>query len=129
MDAVAVGSVAAGFGIVEGIEALFPGVGWLAEVPTGAAEAITLGIVSLASGNAESSGLSLQTLNNGYLKKLGINGHAFKQRVLGKKAPIAEWDIVEDKKTGELYLERKSGANKGTLVSTDENINDYKKDE
>jgi hypothetical protein len=36
--------------------------------------------------------------------------HEFKQDILGKRAPIAQYDVYVDTNTGNIYLNSKSGA-------------------
>jgi hypothetical protein len=56
--------------------------------------------------------LNLEKVDDGYLKKKGIDAHELKQEIYGKKAKIAEYDIYVDKNTGELYTQRKPQFNK-----------------
>ena len=49
----------------------------------------------------------LDKVDDSYLKKKGIDAHQLKKDVYGKKAKIAEYDIYVNKKTGELYTQRK----------------------
>ena len=44
-----------------------------------------------------------------YLKRKGIDAHELKKDFLGRKAPIAEYDIYVNKDTGELFIFKKGG--------------------
>ena len=54
----------------------------------------------------------LDKVNDSYLKKKGIDAHQLKKDVYGKKTKVAEYDIYVNKKTGELYTQRKPQYNK-----------------
>lgn len=64
-------------------------------------------------GKAETEGDSkaeipdLDKVDDKYLKKKGVDAHHLKKDIYGKKAKVAEYDIYVDKKTGELYTQRK----------------------
>ncbi len=54
----------------------------------------------------------LDKVKDSYLKRKGIDAHELKKEVYGKKAKVAEYDIYVDKKTGQLYTQRKPQYNK-----------------
>ena len=62
-------------------------------------------------GDTESS---FNKLKDGYLKRKGIDAHKIKEDFMGKKAPIAHWDLYKDKKTGEIVIFKKGGKGSGT---------------
>ena len=59
-------------------------------------------------------------VKDNYLKKNGIDAHELKKDFLGRKAPIAEYDIYVNKDTGELFIFKKGG--KGVGIPTGEFI-------
>lgn len=59
-------------------------------------------------------------VKDNYLKKNGIDAHELKKDFLGRKAPIAEYDIYVNKDTGELFIFKKGG--KGIGIPTGEFI-------
>ena len=48
-------------------------------------------------------------VKDNYLKRKGIDAHELKKDFLGRKAPIAEYDIYVNKDTGELFIFKKGG--------------------
>ena len=52
-------------------------------------------------------------VKDSYLKKKGIDAHELKKDFLGKKAPIAQYDIYVNKDTGELFIFMKGGKGEG----------------
>lgn len=54
----------------------------------------------------------LDIVKDSYLKKKGIDPHKLKKDIYGKKAKVSEYDIYVDKKTGQLYTQRKPQYNK-----------------
>lgn len=54
----------------------------------------------------------LDKVKDSYLEKKGIDAHELKKGIYGKKAKVAEYDIYVDKKTGQLYTQRKPQYNK-----------------
>jgi len=56
---------------------------------------------------------NINKIDDGYLKKQGIDAHELKQEVLGKKAKIAQYDLYADKKTGEIFVYKKGGKGEG----------------
>ena len=59
-------------------------------------------------------------VKDNYLKRKGIDAHELKKDFLGRKAPIAEYDIYVNKDTGELFIFKKGG--KGIGIPTGEFI-------
>ena len=57
-------------------------------------------------------------VEDNYLKKKGIDAHELKKDIIGKKAPIAHYDIYINKDTGELFIFEKAG--KGVGIPTEE---------
>lgn len=72
--------------------------------------AFSFGKFAMASGNG------FKTLSDKYLKGKGIDAHALKKEYLGRKAPIAQFDIVRDTRTHELLLLRKGPS--GSTIPT-----------
>lgn len=52
---------------------------------------------------------SLKKMDQNYLKKKGIDAHAFKKDILGKDAKISSWDINIDASTDQVLLISKNG--------------------
>ncbi len=52
-------------------------------------------------------------VKDNYLKRKGIDAHELKKDFLGKKAPIAQYDIYVNKDTGELFIFKKRGKGEG----------------
>ena len=59
-------------------------------------------------------------VKDNYLKRKGIDAHELKKDFLGRKAPIAQYDIYVNKNTGELFIFKKGG--KGGGIPTGEFI-------
>jgi len=70
-------------------------------------------ILGMTGGKGDSNAkLDLDKVDDSYLKKKGVDAHQLKKDIYGKKAKVAEYDIYVDKKTGELYTQRKPQYNK-----------------
>lgn len=65
-----------------------------------------------SSKNSSNSGNYIKVKDK-YLKNRGIDAHQLKKDVLGRRAPISEYDIYMDKDTGELFIFRKGGQGVG----------------
>ena len=74
----------------------------------------------LAKSNGSSKSSNINKVDDKYLKKNGIDAHELKYDILGKKAPISQYDIYVDKATGELLIFKKGG--KGVGIPTGEFI-------
>ena len=59
-------------------------------------------------------------VKDNYLKRKGIDAHELKKDFLGRKAPIAQYDIYVNKNTGELFIFKKG--RKGGGIPTGEFI-------
>jgi RHS repeat-associated protein len=59
---------------------------------------------------------NFKILNNNVLKQAGIDAHALKMEYLGKKAPIAQWDLYKETITNEILILKKGGV--GTPIRT-----------
>jgi filamentous hemagglutinin len=44
---------------------------------------------------------------------MGLDAHAIKQEFLGKKAPIAQYDLYVNNGTKEIYIFKKGGKGEG----------------
>jgi RHS repeat-associated protein len=81
------------------------------------------GVESQGPGQSESEPVgSFTKVKDSYLKKLGIDAHAFKKGILGSGAPISHFDIYKDG-NGDLYLLTKDGS-KSNAIPTYVNIDD-----
>lgn len=52
---------------------------------------------------------NVKVINSKVLKKHGIDAHALKRDIVGKKAKIAEYDLYKHTKTGEVLIFKKGG--------------------
>lgn len=68
----------------------------------------------------ETAGGNYNKVKDNYLKQNGIDTHELKRDMLGRKAPIAQYDIYVNKDTGELFIFGKGG--KGVGIPTGEFI-------
>lgn len=77
--------------------------------------------VSLGVGAMMPSGRGgLQKIDTKYLDKQGINAHALKKEVLGRRIKGGHYDFYQDKATGRVYLLRRGG--RGKPIDTEINI-------
>lgn len=58
----------------------------------------------------------IDKISGDYLKKKNIDAEEFKKEYLGRKAPIAHYDLYKNKSTKEIWIMRKRG--KGTPIQT-----------
>ena len=73
-------------------------------------------------GAAAKSYANVKKIPENFLIRKGIDPHALKQEFLGKKAPIAHYDLYKETSTGEILIFMKKG--KGFPIFTGININD-----
>ncbi|MCH1939865.1 polymorphic toxin type 33 domain-containing protein [Holdemania massiliensis] len=74
------------------------------------------GVKSDDKGDSDFEKGNYNKVKDNYLKKNGIDAHELKKDFLGRKAPIAEYDIYVDKDTGELFIFKKGGKGVGIPI-------------
>lgn len=59
-------------------------------------------------------GISIQKIDDKYLKRKGVDAHEVKKETYGKSVEISKYDLYVDKSTGQIYAMRKGGKGEPT---------------